>query len=337
MENTKVSIIVPVYNAEKWLKRCVDSILNQTLKEIELILVNDGSTDNSGALCDQFAGNDARIRVIHTENGGPSKARNIGMKNAYGEYITFADADDEVQSDMYEAMYKIAHKQNTEADIVMCNILFKTQDEERILNHNFAETYDGNEKIREEVLIYFYIGGCGGLYAPCNRLFRRSFLKQHGIEFDQHRSYAEDLFFNFYTMKNADLIRTTDAPYYIYHQDNLSSITHTFRKNFYFECKRDQKELLEQAQEMALELDWEKFWNIFANKAYQQIFETIGRDADCKEKVMQILKDDMLYQAASYRYTSFRGMFTILNKLIKMRWYQLAWIVSFLYEKVRKY
>ena len=104
----QISVIVPVYKVEQYLKRCVDSILHQTFSDLEVILVDDGSPDNCPAMCDELAKADKRIRVIHKENGGLSSARNAGMKIAQGKYIGFVDSDDDVEPDMYETMLEAA-------------------------------------------------------------------------------------------------------------------------------------------------------------------------------------------------------------------------------------
>lgn len=114
-----VSIIVPIYNVEQYLEKCIDSIINQTLKDIEIILVDDGSPDNCGQICDEYAKKDNRIKVIHKENGGLSSARNAGLKIATGEYIGFIDSDDYIELNMYEELYNIAKENNI--DIVSCN------------------------------------------------------------------------------------------------------------------------------------------------------------------------------------------------------------------------
>ena len=98
-----VSVIVPVYKAEKWLHRCVDSILTQTMEDFELLLIDDGSPDRSGEICDEYAAKDSRVRVFHKENGGVSSARNLGLDNAKGEYICFLDSDDWIDSETLEA------------------------------------------------------------------------------------------------------------------------------------------------------------------------------------------------------------------------------------------
>ena len=104
MPQPLLSVIVPVYNAEKYLDRCVRSIVNQTYKNLEIILINDGSTDRSGAMCDEWADADARIQVVHSENHGVSHARNMGLDLARGDWITFVDNDDWIEPDMYEFM-----------------------------------------------------------------------------------------------------------------------------------------------------------------------------------------------------------------------------------------
>jgi len=125
-----ISIIVPVYKVERYINRCIDSILSQTYKEIEIILVNDGSPDNCGVICGEYAKKDNRIRVIHKENGGLSSARNTGIDLAQGDYIGFVDSDDWIEVDMYEMLYKNAISYN--ADISMCNYKAEKHDQDFI-------------------------------------------------------------------------------------------------------------------------------------------------------------------------------------------------------------
>lgn len=108
--NPLISVIVPIYNVEKYLARCVDSIVNQTYKDFELILVDDGSPDNSGKICDEYAKKDSRIKVVHKKNGGLSDARNAGMAVATGEYISFIDSDDYVSDDFFECLLDVMNK-----------------------------------------------------------------------------------------------------------------------------------------------------------------------------------------------------------------------------------
>ena len=116
--NPKVSIIVPVYNVEKYLDRCMESLLNQTLKDIEIILVDDGSPDNCPQMCDDYAKKDSRVKVVHKANAGLGYARNSGLDVATGEYVAFVDSDDYVELDMYEQMYEASL--NYQVQMVLC-------------------------------------------------------------------------------------------------------------------------------------------------------------------------------------------------------------------------
>ena len=119
----KLSVIVPVYNTEKYLRECIDSILAQTFTDFELILVDDGSTDSSGAICDEYAGKDPRIQVIHQENGGVTRARKAAMRVAKGSWVSFIDSDDWIDSAMFDTM--LEKSSTSEAQIVICDAVLR--------------------------------------------------------------------------------------------------------------------------------------------------------------------------------------------------------------------
>ena len=146
----KLSIIVPVYNAKKYLKKCIDSILKQTYTDFELILIDDGSTDNSGEICDEYAKANSNIRVIHKENEGLVAARKTGLQNALGEYIGFVDSDDYIDEGMYETLMKPIEKNN--ADISIGGLV--SVNENGVLNelfNKFAEGFYDKKRMTEEV------------------------------------------------------------------------------------------------------------------------------------------------------------------------------------------
>ena len=118
----KISVIVPIYKTEQFLSKCIDSIINQTYKNLEIILVDDGSPDNCPKICDEYAKRDNRIKVIHKENGGLSSARNAGIEIATGDFSAFVDSDDWIDSDMYESLVKLSDEYN--ADIAECGYRF---------------------------------------------------------------------------------------------------------------------------------------------------------------------------------------------------------------------
>lgn len=150
----QVSVIVPVYNAEKYLAQCVDSILAQTFHDIEVILVDDGSTDSSPALCDAYAEKDSRVKVIHKANGRAASARNAGMKIAQGNYIAFVDSDDWIAPEMYEKML------GTNADVVLCDyVRFQGEQEFPFTQPNIREGFYDKEQLRAEVYPHLVMDG----------------------------------------------------------------------------------------------------------------------------------------------------------------------------------
>ena len=176
---SKISVIVPVYNVEKFIKRCLDSIINQTTKDLEIILVNDGSTDNSGKICDEYAKLDNRITVIHKENGGISSARNIGLDVATGEWIAFVDSDDYIEKDMYEVLYKTAIEKNV--DICACFFKYLTVDN-KILFNLTQEQLDMNGKYNSKEfleLIYKdeYMNGI--CVATWNKIYKKNIFTRY--------------------------------------------------------------------------------------------------------------------------------------------------------------
>ena len=157
----RVSIIVAIYNAERTLRRCIDSLITQTLHEIEIILVDDGSSDASASICDHYAQIDSRIRVFHKQNEGVSKTKQLGLDNAHGEYIIFLDSDDYVDKTIYQKLFEKAAKED--ADIVNCDILRLEQGGTRI-DRNHIASFD------HEVFLDGMIDVLFG--SICNRIIR---------------------------------------------------------------------------------------------------------------------------------------------------------------------
>ena len=133
MEKPSVSVIVPVYKAESFLSNCINSILNQTYRDLEVILVDDGSPDFSGQICEEYAEKDDRVKVIHQKNAGAAAARNCGLKAAAGKYIAFVDSDDWIDRDMYEKMVEAAEIQN--CDLVVCDCLKESSAGSQVYTH----------------------------------------------------------------------------------------------------------------------------------------------------------------------------------------------------------
>ena len=219
IKNQLLSVIVPVYNVEDYLSKCIDSLIVQTLKDVEIILVNDGSTDKSGDICDKYRLKDNRIKVIHKENGGTSDARNTGIEIARGKYISFVDSDDWIDPHMFEKLYNLAIE--NEADIVQCDYI-KVYDENVIVN-NISEniTKYNSEQILHELYGPNYIK----TVIVCNKIYKRELFNE--IRFPKGKFY-EDEFTTYKILHKANLIIDTNIPMYYYRQREGSKMNSNF-------------------------------------------------------------------------------------------------------------
>lgn len=217
--NTTISIIAPVYKAEKYLSRCIDSILKQTFSDFELILIDDGSPDKSGELCERFAKKDARIRVIHQENQGVSAARQKGLDSAIGEYVIHADPDDWVETSWLEELYKKAIETN--ADIVSCDYLKEYKD--NTINKSERPTSFDNLQIIKD-LLYEKIWG-----STWNKLVRRECFIKGNIKFNPNQVLWEDLMVITKLLMCGVKYEHIDTP--LYHYDCFSNTQSIVRKS----------------------------------------------------------------------------------------------------------
>ena len=227
----KLSVIVPVYNTEKYLRECIDSILAQTFTDFELILVNDGSTDGSGAICDEYAAKDPRIQVIHQENGGATVARRSGVSCACGEYITFVDSDDWISKDMYAVMMALLP-----ADIVICGIKRATKNG----TYNMkcfveAASYD-KQKLHESFYptMLFDYDYCQPALPPslCNKLIRADIIRNVIKNVAENVTYGEDALCSYACLLDAEQIYLTNQWLY-YYRENPESVSNVYNKQMF--------------------------------------------------------------------------------------------------------
>ena len=213
IEQPIISVIVPIYNVEQYLPKCIDSIMNQSFTNIEILLVDDGSPDNCGRICDDYALRDSRVRVFHKANGGVSSARNYGIEKAMGKYLTFIDSDDWIESDMLETLYGLMIEYKAELSICglqkedeFGNILFYV-DEEDVYVENSEET----------ILCLFnkdkYYKYQGWVW---NKLYVRELIDKYHIRFNVDIYYSEDRLFNFDYLKYITFAVFTTLPKYHY-------------------------------------------------------------------------------------------------------------------------
>ena len=209
----KISVIIPVYNSSTYLRKCLDSVVNQTLKDIEIIIINDGSTDDSKNIIEEYTGKYKNIIFIDQENKGIGKTRNIGIKMATGEYITFVDSDDYIKENMLEEYYKYAKKHNF--DLVIGSYIKKINNKEIIFENNKFKT--GNVKTTPQILYLIE-------YGPWAKLYKREMIINNNIYFDEKRKY-EDMPFVSKALLKSKLIGQITEPYYYYIIHNNSETT----------------------------------------------------------------------------------------------------------------
>ena len=202
----KLSVIVPVYNAEKYLRRCLDSLVNQTMDEYEVLLINDGSTDDSGVILEEYAANHPdRIRILSVENGGQGRARNLGIEAATGDYVGFADSDDWAEPDMYATLYQTAVDE--EADLVLCDAMESREGERELLMPFSREENDLKAT------------------AVWNKLVKRELLE--GIRFPENKIWYEDLPVSIKLVLSAEKISRVPRSLYHYRVGQASTMNNS--------------------------------------------------------------------------------------------------------------
>lgn len=211
-----VSIIVPVYNAEKYLNRCIDSILSQTMTDFELLLIDDGSKDNSGRICDEYAEKDARVRVFHKPNGGVSSARNLGLDNAKGKWITFVDADDRCSCDYLEHLLS---KVDDDTDLIISYaVICDSTGEKAEVYPEYRVNANNFERLFVDSDMHWHT-------SPWSKLYRASIIYENSLRFNEMMHIGEDADFLFSFMLITDKIYVSSDTDYYYTCDVSGSLT----------------------------------------------------------------------------------------------------------------
>jgi len=221
----KVSIIVPVYNVDKYLIKCIESVLAQTFTDFELILIDDGSTDNSTNICDEFQIKDNRIKVFHKKNGGVSSARNTGLDKAKGECICFIDADDWVEVEFLRDLIKTSNSIVSDLHI-LTSVLYDFQDYRNIIKTpTYSKTeYSNNEIIKLLIETIFFTTGDGGCFS---KLFNRNLINLDNQRFILNNAAYEDTLFTFQYLSKCDSVVVNKGAHYHYMHRNAESLSTT--------------------------------------------------------------------------------------------------------------
>lgn len=334
----KVSIIVPVYNRERYIARCVESLLAQTLKEIQIILVDDGSTDGSLAVCRGYAERDSRVCVVHKQNEGLGLTRNCGMELADGEFLGFVDSDDYVSEDMYQNLYETAVRER--ADLVISGIRYdggRTVAKDTIeVEQYFGKLERFTSSQDKKRLLLGILGALPGEkndsrynFSVCKNLFRTSLIKENGLRFESERLYiSEDLLFHVdYIRCMKDAVGVPEAYYYYYR--NPVSLTKSYQENRFArsvvlleECSRRCRDLVSE----------QEFW-LYAGRQLQAnartaIFQEMAHAEEAKlparvlnRKILAICRDERLMgELRRYPYWKLPVKQAVFASAMRHRW-----------------
>ena len=231
-----ISIIIPVFNAELHLEKCIDSLLNQTLSSCEFIFVNDGSTDNSQIIIENYKNSNDTIKLINQENQGVSKARNNGLLIAKGDYVGFVDADDYIENDYFETLYSKAKSNNL--DIVICNFFSTNEGVNSISKNYFAENEVFNKNFIQQEIIPHLIGS-DTLNAIWNKIYKRTLITNSTICFPNGIALGEDGLFNLDCFSKASTICFLDYAGYHYVEVSGSATRDFATKNYFYQIEKE--------------------------------------------------------------------------------------------------
>lgn len=288
-KDIKVTVIVPVYNVANYVSQCVESILAQSYKNLDIILVDDGSTDGSGAICDGFTALDERVRVFHFENAGVSAARNRGIKESCGEWICFVDGDDRVFPDYIECMLNLALEKG--AEVVSTTEFMCDYDKDQVVNDKI-EVITGQEAVRR-ILCYKLPIGCN------SKLFRKVFLEENGIKFFEDLAVGEGFNFNCLAFGRADKVAVCRRKIYFYRKDNPNSVTTKFNpvkwENGIYAIERIRENLLEESPDILVA--WRYAWWRTNSDAYDLIVLSHSEKScpELYERTRKIVKSEALF------------------------------------------
>ena len=286
----KISVIMPVYNVEEYLNECLDSVTQQTLKDIEIICIDDGSTDNSLKILNEYAQKDPRIKIITKKNEGQAIARNIGIKEAQGEYVAFVDSDDFIEPDMFEKLYSKAKDNNL--DLAMCKIA----------------TYDNQTGEIKDNVWYYMLGvfrdfekdifthkdtkefTCNISVTPYNKIYKNSLLKENDILFPEGLIFEDEKFF-FDTYLRAKKVSIVDEFLYYYRVNRKGSTVDISKENDYSDIIPISKQIRETFEETG---NYEDYKILLINRfIHLQLARFTQTSPKHKEKFFNLLKEDL--------------------------------------------
>ena len=343
MKNPVISVIVPVYNAESYLERCLESLLNQTFSDIEIILVDDGSKDNSGRICDAFKVRDSRIKVIHQKNSGAGFARNNGLKIAAGKFVSFVDSDDYIELDTYRKIIDHIGKNNAETCIFGYN---KVRDDKIFFTktNDITGTFAGKETRNT---IFLNVLGAEPSFpedykilwlSPCLSLYSLDIIRKHRVAFPSEGefvNFCEDFLFNIDYYFHASIVTVINEAFYYYCDNKNSSGTAYNEKRFrtdanlYLEVSKRLKNYITDADFLAKAQ--ERLQRTFLSRVrncvmYISAYLSYGKG---RRHIKEICDSATLREVLrSYPWQKNPFKYRLFNKVLKMRWILLLYVLG---------
>lgn len=287
MKKIMFSIIIPIYNAEKHIRQCVDSVLQQTYKNIEIILVDDGSPDNCPLICDEYSKKNNCIKVIHKENGGVASARNIGIENAEGEYLIFLDADDILVEGALESAFD--QMKNCDLDIAICNSYVEMSEADRKVNCLFSRDILYNKKSSFETKVL-----CQNLSSMCIGIYRRTFLISNKLFVKEGITCGADTDFFFRTLVASKTVSIIDCTLFAYRYNENSVSNKLSYKNIrdvMYICSTRMRDLISCPSD---QINNEKALNFFGTKYIHFSIKIATLKKEEKAELLNIFKQDKL-------------------------------------------
>lgn len=334
MDNPKVSVVIPIYNVEKYLERCINSVVNQTYENIEIILVDDGSPDNCPAICDDWAKKDNRIKVIHKPNAGLGMARNTGIDNATGEYIFFFDSDDYVDETIVEKCVKSACE--TKSEIVIYGRKELLEDgsviEKKI---NSDKSFYDAELIKKKLLPAMFTYDMGFGISAWGKMFSLETIKRNNLKFKSEREIiSEDAYFSleiFSCVSGVSIIN--EGLYYYYKREN--SLSRSFKADRQEKNNIFLEKSLAYIKESGLPDSVEKHltarYHFYTLSAIKQIFLSDMRFNDKKKELLKIFKDRVLIGTLRNEVLDLEGDFVkLFFYLVKYKFFALCYLLLYL-------
>ena len=331
----KISIIIPVYNAEKYLKICVDSILNQTFKDFELILIDDGSSDTSKEICEQYIKLDNRVKVIEQSNKGVSVARNNGLENSCGEYIMFCDSDDWIEEECLENLYyKFIQDKNT--DIIFSGIYKEFYfNDKKIMNKIEGISEELNIDLTELDLYlkYIYESFLELLQSPCAKLYSNKIIKNNNLYFDENMICYEDFDFNLRYLYHSRKIIFSKFNHYHYRIiKNKAGLDKRKKNDLVYEVSKIHKSINKlliktKASEQVIDYIEYSFIETYSFVLKKIVIEEKNIDKKERNDILVHLFNDEEFLKFFYIQNKVIRFYRVIKKLIDFKLYTIAFFI----------